>query len=130
MPASLSRSPIQNGHQREKRKKSSFSDLRIPRQDPIPCHLNFLALLFLLAGSPLPLSCKCCGVPEGTVSRRDGGILQTGGGWTVATIGWAVLNNPLYASNSEWEVLGENVFTSNPYRISTYTNISLQISGP
>lgn len=94
MPASLSQSPIQNGHQREKRKKSSFSDLRIPRQDPKTSNLNFLALLLLLVGSPLPLSCKCCEVPEGTVSRRDGGMLQTGGGL------WQPQDGPLYTTHS------------------------------
>lgn len=63
---------FRKGTKGRKRKKSSVSDLRIPRQDPMMCHLNFLALLLLLVGSPLPLFCKCCAVPEGTVSRRDG----------------------------------------------------------
>lgn len=48
----------------------------------------------------------------------------------MATTGWAALNNPLYVSNLECEVLGENMFTGNPYRISMYTNISLQFFGP
>lgn len=84
MPASLSPSPVQDGHQREERKKSSFSDLRVPHQDPMTCNLNFLALLLLLVGAlcHCPVSVVGCQREQlaGEMLQMGDGLWQPQGG--------------------------------------------------